>query len=208
MDGRHQLLPRQAGIPPRNADGRAAEISSHGQPRAVLFRAGPGRCDRARVRRHDRPALANPLDGTGARGRRRHPVARHARWCLSPARGLRGRLRRRPEQLARSHGPATGGQSVRGHLHHRGHPHGKRLPDRATRLVRPADQSGFDHSDAQATGRHLARRLPVARRRGSGGSGQAGKRAAARQGTPGLDRRACALGAGVDLVLQGELPDS
>ena len=131
-----------------------------------------------------RDPLADEARGPGAGRRRRGARPRDGAGALSPPRRLGRRLRRRAVGGAPGARPQVLGLDLRRHVHHRRHPPEVRLPDRAPRLVRSADQSRLDDPHAPAAARHLARRLPAPRRRGSGRGGQAGERAAARAQPP------------------------
>ena len=108
--------------------------------------------------------------------------------------GLGGRVRRRPQQRARSARPSPRRHRVRRPL--RGGRHRPRLrpANRTPRLVRPTVQPRLHHPDAPTARRRLAHRLPVARRRGRAGRHRAGERAAARGGAPAHDRAGCGPG--------------
>ena len=120
-------------------------------------------------RRPDRHPLADPAS----------PRSMHARTaprsaCPRPKgdyalrRRLAGRLRRRPQHGARGARPAAPGHELRRPLRDRRYRARERPADRAPGLVRPAVQPGLHRAGAQAAGRRLAHRLPVARRRGRG----------------------------------------
>ena len=168
LDRRAQLLPGHRGASLRDAARREPEAAADGQPRAVLHRAVPaGRAPKQRAR-PDRHPLADPastgIDARedGATLRLSHPAGR-----LHAARRLAGRpATAAGASCAKTLGLQLEGTSYEGRYVIVDIELQERPPDRAAGLVRPAVQPGLDRADAQAAGRHLAHRLPAARRRG------------------------------------------
>ncbi len=150
--------------------------------RAVLHRAVPAGRDRASQRSRTRPDR-HPL---GHRARRLRAGRRRRRRCRRAMRSAATRCRRNgwsacdggQSFVRKSLGLTLEGTGLRGPLRDHRHRAAQQAPDRAPRLVRPAVEPGLDRADAPPARRHLAHRLPAARRPEHRGGAAAGRGAA------------------------------